>query len=222
MVRTLVEQVHRELRDRVLAGRWRLGERLFEEVIAAELAVSRAPVREAIRMLEQEGLIERLPHRGLFVANPSPEAIVQTAAARALLEVSAVRWGRPHGEAEVASLFACADAMDAAAAEGDVLAAVNQDIRFHGIVVGVCPNAVLLKHYHELDGHMALFLHALSDGRPERVAAMGERHRRIARALPRRDALEREIVDHYRTASRALAECADRDAEPADWPDTWR
>jgi DNA-binding GntR family transcriptional regulator len=222
MVRTLVEQVHRELRERVFAGRWHLGERLYEEAIAVELAVSRAPVREAIRMLEQEGLIVRVPHRGLFVAAPDPAEIVQTAATRALLEAFALRWGRAHTATEIGRLIESTEAMDSASDRGDTLEAVTQDLNFHATVVSVCDNAVLLRHFHELDGYMALFLHALTDTHPARLRAMGERHRKIARRLGDRAMGETAIVDHYRSAALALVEQAGESTTRVDWPAKWR
>jgi DNA-binding GntR family transcriptional regulator len=222
VVRTLVEQIHRELRDRVLAGRWRLGERLYEEAIASELGVSRAPVREAIRMLEQEHLIVRHPHRGLFVASPTAGEILQVASYRALLEVYAVRWGRPHTRDEIDTLNRTAAAMDVAAACGDVLAAVTEDLRFHGIVASVCDNAALLGHFHELDGHMALFLHALTDDDRDPAAAMGDRHREVVRALATGPgAADPAIIEHYRSASLALIERSGATAG-GDWSSKWR
>jgi len=222
MVRTLVEQVHKELRDRILAGRWRLGERIYEEAIAADMATSRAPVREAIRMLEQEGLMVRLPHRGLFVASPSPQEMLQIASYRALLEVYAVRWGRAHADSEVERLLELAHGMDRAALSGDTLTVCNLDIAFHGVVASVADNPVLLHRYHEMDGHMALFVHALSDDDPEPVRAMGARHRALVAAIGREGALFGAIIEHYRSAAAAiLAKANDRTPLPR-WLSDWR
>ena len=189
-----------------------------------ELGVSRAPVREAIRMLEQEHLIVRHPHRGLFVASPTAGEILQVASYRALLEIYAVRWGRPHSRDEIDALDRACDAMDVAAVRGDVLAAVTEDLRFHGIVASVCDNAALLGHFHELDGHMALFLHALTDNdRGGRAAAMGDRHREVARALAGGpDAADPAIREHYRSASLALIERSSDDTAGVDWSSKWR
>lgn len=223
LVRTLVEQVHREVRNRILAGHWHLGERLYEEAIALELGVSRAPVRESIRMLEQEGLIVRNPHRGLFVASPTPSQILEVASCRALLEVYAVRWGRPHSDTDLRALQEAARAMDDAAHRGDVLAAVTQDLRFHGVVTAVSDNAVLLQHFHALDGHMALFLHALSDNDPSRLGTMGERHRAIVAGIADGPGgTDRAIIDHYRSASLAVIERRGNEGVGEDWSSNWR
>jgi DNA-binding GntR family transcriptional regulator len=222
VVRTLVEQVHKGLRDRVLAGEWHLGERIYEDTIAASLATSRAPVREAIRMLEQEGLIVRRPHRGLFVAFPSPQEMIQIASYRALLEVYAVRWGRTHTAAEAAELRALAEDMDRAGAAGDALTACNLDMAFHAVVASVTANAVLLRHYHEMDGHMALFVHALSDDDPEPLRAMGARHRALVAAIDRPERFLEAIIDHYRTAAAAMLAKAGVGTPLPEWPFDWR
>lgn len=206
MVRTLVDQVHASLRDGILAGRWHLGERLYEETIAAGLEVSRASLREAIRLLEQEGLVVRRAHRGLFVASPNPREIVETASYRALLEVASVHWGHPHADEDVADLFTIANHMDDAAARNDVLNLVKLDLGFHSIVTQVSTNSILLKHFHELDGHMALFLHAIVTKDREPLADMGARHREIARSIREKSAVDKTIFDHYRSASDVLIE----------------
>ena len=61
---SLVELVTRHVRSEVLSGALEPGERIVEETLCARLGVSRAPVREALRLLAQEGLVEHLPRRG--------------------------------------------------------------------------------------------------------------------------------------------------------------
>ena len=80
-----------ELRERILSGEISPGVRLVEDHIAAELGVSRSPVREALRALETEGLVELSPRRGVFVAAVSQEDAVQIFEAREALESFAAR-----------------------------------------------------------------------------------------------------------------------------------
>lgn len=206
MIRTLVEQVHAELKDRILSGRWRLGSRVFEEEVALELGVSRGPVREAIRLLEQEGLLLRHPHRGLFVPNLSAEEVMQVASLGGLLEAYAVRWGRPVTRALVDELEAITVRMDAASREDDRLAAVVADREFHGRIVALCDNRVLQRKFHELDGHVAIFFHSVLEHMPDGIVGLGDRHRLVVAALAGGDVdeIDRAIQAHYQDAARRL------------------
>jgi DNA-binding GntR family transcriptional regulator len=206
VIHSLVEQMHTELKERILSGRWHLGSRVYEQELAAEVGLSRAPVREAIRLLEQEGLVVRHPHRGLFVANPSPEEILDVAAVRALLESSAVRWAGGLSAAALDDLEAMCAQMDRASQAGNRLEAVLADLSFHGRIIAASENRVLRRKFHELDGYEALFFHAVLDRKPERLHGLGDRHRAIIQALAAGDppAIEATIRDHYEGAARLL------------------
>ncbi len=71
----LKQEVAQHVRDLILSGSLRPGQRLEQDGIAAELGVSRLPVREALIMLEAEGLVENIARRGSFVASLEPEDI---------------------------------------------------------------------------------------------------------------------------------------------------
>jgi DNA-binding GntR family transcriptional regulator len=83
-------QVLRTIRSAIMLGRYRPGERLREEDIAEELAVSRHAIRIALSTLEAEGLVEGDPYRGKMVAELYPEQVSYLLPMRALLESNAV------------------------------------------------------------------------------------------------------------------------------------
>jgi DNA-binding GntR family transcriptional regulator len=83
---SLVEVTTRQLRDEILSGALEPGERLIEEQIRQRFSISRAPLREALRLLAQQGLVEHLPRRGARVATWSEEDIRQLFEVRAVLE----------------------------------------------------------------------------------------------------------------------------------------
>jgi DNA-binding GntR family transcriptional regulator len=83
------------LRRRILAGELGEGAQLRQEILAAELGVSRIPLREAFRLLEGEGLITIAPHRGAVVAVRSPEEIGELFDLRVLLEPDILRHAIP-------------------------------------------------------------------------------------------------------------------------------
>jgi DNA-binding GntR family transcriptional regulator len=93
--KTVAEAVADTLRRRILAGELGEGAQLRQEILAAELGVSRIPLREAFRLLEGEGLITIAPHRGAVVAVRSPEEIGELFDLRVLLEPDILRHAIP-------------------------------------------------------------------------------------------------------------------------------
>src|SRR3970282_2757856 len=71
LTQSLPEQIAARLSDRIVAGTYAPGQRIMEQAVAAEFAVSRGPVREALRLLEKDGLVTILPRRGAQVTNLS-------------------------------------------------------------------------------------------------------------------------------------------------------
>lgn len=89
--RTLTEQAADAIRARIVGGEFQLGEALSEITLAAELGVSKTPVREAFLQLKNEGLVDIQPQRGTFVFQMTVEQIRQLTVLRELLEVGALR-----------------------------------------------------------------------------------------------------------------------------------
>jgi DNA-binding transcriptional regulator YhcF (GntR family) len=111
------EAVYAELRQAILRGTLRAGERLHEEGLARRLRVSRTPVREAMGRLEAEGLAAALPRRGLAVAEVSPEHVMEIYLVREVLEGAACRLAARHvTHLEVARLEKLFEGMQDAAA----------------------------------------------------------------------------------------------------------
>jgi len=206
MIQTVVDQIRAELRRRVLMGNWSLGERLYEEEIAQGLGVSRSAVREAVRLLEQEGLLVRAAHRGLFVASPSGRDTLEVAQLRAVLEASAVRFGAPPDLGTLQELERICRRFDQIR-DSDHLEAVNLDRTFHGLIAAHAQNALLLRKYHELDGHIAIFFHWVTAHVPGRLDDIGQRHRQLlaAYAVDDPDTFASCVTQHYEEAAAELA-----------------
>ena len=92
---TLVEVAEHRLRDAILSGALRPGQKIVEEQLCTDLGISRAPLREALRLLAQQGLVERFPRRGSRVAEWSPVDILQLFALRHVLERHAIETALP-------------------------------------------------------------------------------------------------------------------------------
>lgn len=121
-----------ELRRSIVAGRYRPGQRVLQEEIAESLGVSLAPVREALRALEQEGQVVYRPRRGYFITELRVEDLQEIYALRKLLEGQAVRHALPALDDEAVERIAqAADECADAAQRGDVAAELAANRRFH-------------------------------------------------------------------------------------------
>lgn len=90
-VQPLGEYAYEAIRSGILAQRWRPGDPLSEQQLAAELGVSRTPIRQALQQLEREGFVQVLPSRGTFVAELSPDDLRDVYQLREILEGQAAR-----------------------------------------------------------------------------------------------------------------------------------
>ncbi|OBC11478.1 GntR family transcriptional regulator [Gordonia sp. 852002-50816_SCH5313054-c] len=139
---SLVDVAGRRIRDAILSGALTPGQKIVEETLCADLGISRAPVREALRLLAQQGLVEHQPRRGTRVAEWSPRDILQLFELRQLLERYAVESALPLADPDVqlAPVRAAIEAMENASADIDIDDAHR---RFHAAVVGLADNRQL-------------------------------------------------------------------------------
>ncbi|MBM3774639.1 MAG: GntR family transcriptional regulator [Acidobacteria bacterium] len=105
---TLKERIVQALRDAVLTGRLKPGERLNESKLARDLGMSRIPVREALQRLEEQGLVVNIQRRGMFVGSLSEEEVQKINSLRVILEPEALTLARtritPEQEKKLAEL----------------------------------------------------------------------------------------------------------------------
>jgi DNA-binding GntR family transcriptional regulator len=185
---TLVELAADRLRDAILRGALKPGEKIIEEQLCADFGISRAPLREALRLLAQQGLVEHLPRRGSRVTEWSPTDILQLFALRHVLERHAVETALPLAD-PVTALRPVRDALDGMRIATDDLARDDAHRRFHAAVVELADNRqlnitlepILLK----LQSPMATNLR--EEARHHRAADGVKRHRKVLAALETND-----------------------------------
>jgi DNA-binding GntR family transcriptional regulator len=186
---SLVELAARRLRTEILSGALAPGERLVEEQLRTRFGTSRAPLREALRLLGQQGLVEHLPRRGVRVTELSPRDIEELFSLRDVLERFAVECALGGGRApDPAGLTALADAvsaMDAAVRAGDTLAREAAHRAFHTGLVALAGHRHLLEVYDpvilKLQLYMATNMRREADHKPPESGPA--RHRRLYDAV---------------------------------------
>jgi DNA-binding GntR family transcriptional regulator len=149
------------LRSSILNGDFAMGERLVETQLASELEMSRAPIREALQRLRQEGLVEERPHQGTFVCSLGAADVADLYNTRLGLEVVAIRLF-VRGKKPTAPLWSEITAMERAAAKGARSQVVGHEMDFHRHIVGGADNHYLERVFRELEGQ-ALLAMALDD-----------------------------------------------------------
>ena len=136
-VRTVREQVTDRLREAILSGRFREGQRLKETELASELGVSRGPIRDALLQLTSEGALAYQPNCGVEVAPPAKDAVRSVLVSlRRTIEANALRLAFPHlSAADIADWEAILAELRAACDAEDFPRVVESDMAFHRWVV---------------------------------------------------------------------------------------
>jgi DNA-binding GntR family transcriptional regulator len=199
----LREQVKEVLLARLLAREYEPGARLVETRIAQELGVSQAPVREALRDLEQLGLVKSEPFRGCSVRELSLEELLEAFPVRSALETLAV--GLAAGEITDAELDRLADLIEQMRTAKEPLAVSTADAAFHQTIVEAARNSTLTQLWERLQPH-ARTLISLTLPAASRHGSVAERHEPILAALRRRDgeAAAAALREHLQDAADRL------------------
>jgi DNA-binding GntR family transcriptional regulator len=183
---SLVELTLRRLRQEILSGTLAPGERLVEETLTQRFGTSRAPLREALRQLAEQGLIEHLPRRGVRVAALSATDADELFALRDVLERHAVQtaFARPE-DLSLAGVTSAWQLMAEAARTGDAFAENNAHQRFHVEVVALAGQRHLLMAFEPVILKLQLLMATnlrLEAEQQEAIEGV-DRHRRLIDAL---------------------------------------
>ncbi len=198
----LVSQVTERLADAIITGRLSPGDRVVEAALARELKVSRSPIREAARRLEQQGLLVSHPRRGFFVRELSVREVDELYGLRLCLETYAAGVAATRmGEKEVALLTSQLEELNCKAAEGDLPGLVDADLRFHQLIFDIAGNRRLRRLFDELTTEIRMIIGVvgLIYEDPHRLADI---HQPLLDALSAGDAeqVRREVEYHINVA----------------------
>ncbi len=204
--KTIRELLFKHLRDLIITGRFETGQKLVEEELAEQFKVSRTPVREAIRKLEIEGLVQYQPRRGVIVTGFSAEDIDDIYATREVLEGLAARLaaGRATDE-QIEELGRLLEQMNQASAKGDFERSARVHTRFDDLLYRIGHNRrlfAILTQFSEYIEHGKL-VSLTRSGRADEIRA---EHEAMLKAIAARDpdAAERAARFHVANARRAF------------------
>ncbi len=147
----LRDVVFNTLREGILTGELKPGERLMEIHLANRLGVSRTPIREAIRMLELEGLVTMIPRKGAEVADISKQDLVDVLEVRRALEVLSITLACERiTDEEIEELKNAAEEFERCTKTEDATTIAKADVRFHDIILIASKNNRLIQMMNNL------------------------------------------------------------------------
>jgi DNA-binding GntR family transcriptional regulator len=143
-------RIRNTLIERIVSGHYRPGERLVELQLAREFGSSQSPIREALRDLEQGGLVTIRPRRGSFVNDYHARAQHEIYAVRGALEEAAMRLAFDRLRARPGLVAEHLEGMREAARNGDLEAMVHHSVWFHRVIMRAADNELLLRMWESL------------------------------------------------------------------------
>ena len=187
-------RVFHKLREDILNGIYEEHEELREMTISEEMGVSRTPVREALRQLELEGLVQIIPNKGAYVIGITPKDVMDIYVIRSLLEGLCAKWACEHITREqMEEMEENVYLAKFHAQKGHLEQLAELDNRFHDIMYEACNSKMLehmLKDYHQYV--LRVRKKTLND--VNRSAASNEEHEQIMEAIREKNGEKAEML----------------------------
>jgi DNA-binding GntR family transcriptional regulator len=192
------EQILPHIRRDIVEGRWAPGERLPEPLLCKDFGVSRTPLRDALKILESEGLVELVPHVGAVVTDPGvPDVAEKMEVLAAMEQLAAERVAATRPPAALAAIRRLHAGMKKAAAAQDAATYYRLNDEFHRTIVVGSGNKTLMEMHERIMWHVHRARHRANEY--ERLSEdASEHHDRIVRHLLAGDAVAvaRAIREH--------------------------
>ena len=198
----LVTKVSEILAKAIVEGRLTPGSRLNEVRLAREFDISRAPLREALRRLESQGLIEAHPRRGFFLRSVTAKSISELFEVRNALESTAgLRVARTITDEQIADVEAQYETLRDAASTSNFIKVTEEDYRFHRMICAFSGNERLLGIFDQILSEIRFGLVHVQEFHPDRVS-LAEAHVPLISALKARDPelWEQALANHLKEA----------------------
>jgi DNA-binding GntR family transcriptional regulator len=206
--RSIQGRVTEGIRQHIIDGTLTFGDALSEIALAEEFGVSRTPVREALKQLQTEGLVEIRPRVGTYVTRPSRREIGELFQLKEILEGAAARLFAQRGDVpELEALRHNVGRADEAVARGDVDAYTSLVAEFHDLVIQGAGNSKLAQHHSTMMNQLAYWrLVQTSLSQPGRLVESDAEHHRVLGIIATKDGTtaERVMREHVRASQEAL------------------
>lgn len=211
--RMLSDQVSTLLVRELIFGRLQPGQRINEAELARQLGISRNPIREAIRRLEERGLLVAVPRKGTFVRTFLHSDIDEIFSFRIVVERFAMEQALPQmTDPDIDRIAGFVDAMVAAANANDEIALVENDLAFHLEICRLSKNRQTLHAFTNIQAEVQMLI-TMAERQFESQMAAAVDHWPIVEALRTRNPQKAmdAIRDHIRDSWRHLLEAYDRE-----------
>lgn len=177
----LADHAYEEIRRNILGGLFPMGHRLLEVDLSRQLGMSRAPLREAIRRLVEEGLLEERPQKGVYVRQVTPTDIVDMYNTRMALEALAARLILRSG-VPTDGLRDVVERLEGHAVSGDERAVTAEGLNFHRVLCELSGNLIILEMFDSLAARLQVAI-ALHDAEVGDSFGVAHSHIEVLEAL---------------------------------------
>lgn len=194
-VSTIQNQVYQSLKEEISSGSFPPGSKLQEQLLAQQFHVSRSPIREALRKLTSDGLVEEVPNKGVFVRRFTATDIEEIYEIRDMLETQAIsHLSRTVMIAREKEFLELLDSMRKAYDAGDLHCYTGLDTQLHRLMVDCCGNSLLGILYTRVECHIQQFRRSSLENEGRFRDSVGE-HEQIVQLLLRGNAEEAARVN---------------------------
>ncbi len=208
---SLRNKIFNKIREDIIEGRYNDGESLVEKKLAEEFGVSRTPIREVVRQLELDGLVESMPNRGVFVIGITQEDIKDIYEIRILVEGLAAKWAtKKITEEELKALNNACELMEFYTTKGDVEQIARYNTEFHEIIFEAARSKFLKKTLKNMQSYIqwARLASLKTEGRAQKALI---EHKAILEAFRNGDPIQAQmlIIEHVTNSSENVLKVMD-------------
>jgi DNA-binding GntR family transcriptional regulator len=203
---TLRLHAHSMLRDEIVSGRLRPGDKINEVHVSAAMGVSRGTLREAMRVLEQEGLVRSVPHRGTYVRRVDAREARELQEVRLALEITAAVHDAVIWSAELERFLSDRyEILERTYRTGSFLERARADLSFHEAFVEAAGNRILLRTWRSLVGSITVMVLSVGEADMTQLQSPAD-HRALLEATASRDAdeIRRTFTSHFEYGQRVV------------------
>ncbi len=201
----LGNQAYKKVKNMILTKKLESGQKIVQDKLAADLGISRTPLRTALQMLEAESLVESLPRRGMIVKEFTDSEIIEIYDCRIALEGTAIRLFTENcTKSDINSLTKLFQPFEQNAKDLDSSLYQKADMVFHNTIIEKCGNSFLARLFKK--GNLLEFIDLIGLKRP--AAETLEEHLNIIAAVEKKDPdlAEQLIKDHLAKSKTRIQE----------------